>query len=99
MDSSQISMDSSQISKAITAARRSLASVYAGRRPDRAAWKLADVAREVAEQADPITAGTITCTVARYEEALWHGYQKDRRELRNSSEELLALLDAWTASA
>lgn len=93
-------MENSQISEAVTAARRSLARIFAGKRfPDRAAWKLADVAREVADVADPITAGTITCALARYEAALWFAYQKDKRELRNASEELCSLLDAWTATA
>lgn len=59
-------MENSQISQAVTAARRSLAGIFAGKRfPDRAAWKLADVAREVADMADPITAGSITCASER----------------------------------
>lgn len=91
-------MEAELILASITAARRSLAGIFAGKRfPDRAAWKLAAVARECADEADAITAGSITCAVARYEAALMQAYKKDKRELRNSSEELLALLEPWTA--
>ena len=90
-------MTGTEIREALDAAKRSLRGIYSGKRyPDRAAWALSELARDIAADTGTDTDALLRAAT-RYEAAL-NRYRPTVRELRNAADDLMGILDAFAAA-